>query len=130
MKMVEKWTWAREEDQELWMNGQFDSKEEAIEQASIEVESEDRDVIFVGKCNPIIPAPPSADNIIDRMGDSLCDIAQNDLVDDYVMSISLEDESLLQEKLDNMWSEWLEETDNYPSMFEVIDIEKVNIKKE
>ena len=124
-KMQEKWTWARKENQDLWMNGQYDSKEEAIDQARNEVKAEGGNVIFVGKCEPVIPTPPFANNIIEQMGDRLCDEFPLDIVEDYILSITTKETNLLQEKLDNIWNDWLAITDKYPDMYKVIEIEEV-----
>jgi hypothetical protein len=125
--MEEKWTWARKESQDVWMNGQYSSREIAIEQAKMTAIDEGLENIYIGKCEAYLPGSPNADIVIERLGDSLCDEFPTDIVEDYILNISVDDGNLLQEKLDNAWSEWLEETDNYPNLYKIADVGEVKV---
>ena len=127
--MKEKWTWARKESQDLWMNGQYGSKEGAIEHAKIVAIDEGLENIYIGKCKSYIPRSPDADIIIEKLGDRLCDEFPSDIVEDYILSITTKDTNLLQEKLDNVWRDWLAITEKYPDMYKIIEIEEVKISQ-
>lgn len=131
---MSKWTWARDEGQGVWMNGIYKTKDSAIcggrdeiQAENKEFELENRKKFYVGKINRYIPAPPDADVILEKMDDEMCDQFQSDIVEDYMISITIDDVELLQEKLDKAWNSWIKETENYPNLFEIIEVEEVNV---
>ena len=135
--MSEKYTWARNKNQEVWGNGQFENKEDAIKQGRAELqhendtfELENYEVFYIGKCQPYVPGSPDAELTLERLGDRMCDEFLPDMVEDFILDISIEDTRLLQEKLDNAWNEWLEETDNYPNLYKIADVEEIKVYPE
>jgi len=131
---MSKWTWVRDEGQELWMNGFYETKEAAIcdgrdeiQVENEEFELENRKKFYIGKVSKYIPAPPDAALVLERLGDRMCDVFEPDMVEDYLLDISIDDVALLHNKLDKVWNDWMRETENYPNLFEVIEIEEVNV---
>jgi hypothetical protein len=57
----------------------------------------------------------------------MCDVFEPDMVEDYLLDISIDDVALLHNKLDKVWNDWMRETENYPNLFEVIEIEEINV---
>jgi len=131
---MSKWTWVRDEDQGVWMNGHCETKEGAIRDGRNEIQQENKDFelenrekFYIGKLSKYIPAPPDADLVLERLGDRMCDVFEPDMVEDYLLDISIDDVALLHNKLDKVWNDWMRETENYPNLFEVIEIEEVNV---
>jgi len=131
---MSKWTWVRDEGQELWMNGFYETKEAAIcdgrdeiQVENKEFELENREKFYIGKCDKYIPGPPNADLILEQMWDRMNDEFQPDIVEDFMNEISVKDDRLLQRKLEKAWNEWMEETQNYPNFYKIIEVEEVNV---
>lgn len=135
---MNKWTWTRNRNEEIWSNGREDSREAAIEAARMEIKSDNmineeldiserQEKFYVGRCQYYAPPSPNADEIIEELYEKMCYEFSEDVVYDYLASITTEEEKLLQEKLDKAWDEWLEETEKYPDVFTIIDVEEVEV---
>lgn len=139
--MSEKWIWSRNEDEELWVNGREDSKEDAVETGRNEIKSDNRinkelgnperiEKFYIGRCKKYIPPSPNADEIIENLYEIMCYDFPDDVALEYLTKINIDEEKLLQEKLDNTWSEWLEETNNDTNLFNIVDIEEIKVYPE
>lgn len=135
--MNDKWTWARERNQPVWPNGKFDSKIEAIKDGKAvlreeneKFELEDNEEFYVGRCQPYIPRSPDSLVIIDELAERMYRQFKLDKVNEYINDIEQSEINLLQRKLDRAWNEWLNETGNYPNMYSIVDIERVEIRNE
>jgi hypothetical protein len=136
---MSKYTWARRANQEIWMNGNYENREDAIEAGTNEIKSDNiinqalgiegqtLDKFYVGKSEQVIPKAPDADLILGIMWDELSDDHHLDLVESAMLDIKREEINLLQEKLNKIWDEWLDETDHIPNLYTVKDIEEVKI---
>ena len=132
---MSEWTWARSSDQEVWMNGVFDSKEAAIgegrailkeEQETFKLEELDH--FYVGRCEEYVPSPPDADEVLEETADRMLDVFEKEVVDSAIYEISVGDTRLLQNKLEKAWNSWLEEIDWDFDAFLVVDIERVELE--
>lgn len=127
MKNNEKWIYSESQDLYWGYSEEFDTKEKAIEAAK-----EDREIecstIFVG----MKVAPTVCDIDVDSM---LENIAMNtterfdDYADGFLENVSSEHFDELEEKLNNVFLEWMSKYDYNPNWFEVVEIEEVELVK-
>lgn len=123
--MKEKWIYSESEDLYWECSETFDTKEKAIEAAKKDREIESS-TIFVG----IKVAPTVCDIDVDSL---LENIAINtterfdDCADGFLENVSSEHFDELEEKLNNVFLEWMNKHDYNPNWFEVVGIEEVDL---
>ena len=124
-------------EDDIWDSiNEFNSKEEAIlygkenfEEIYEEEKGEKFDsriyskVFYVGKIERFIPSinvDSLLDDIVDNAYDEVGEVAEG-----FLSLISKEEYDLLEERLNEALSEWLDETRNQPTFWKVSNVEKV-----
>ena len=118
------WVYKRFRTSTNWSGDSCTTKEEAIAAAP-----EEWGTLYVGQLEKIeIESPIFADEVINAIG---CDLDNNhgneysDYADDFVDSVSADDEERLQELLDESFYKWVEERNIKAPCFNVINVEQI-----
>lgn len=106
-------------DEENWNEGEyFNTKEEAIEAGKEEAISRDEESYQVGQIACFIPHI-DADIIFEIIGEDAYEEC-GEHADNYP-SVSKEEAKLLEERLNKVLSKWLDETNNNPTFYKIIN---------
>jgi hypothetical protein len=116
---------------------EFDSKEEAIsygkenfegiyeeengEKFDLEIEKK---VFYVGQIERYVPSV-CASSLVEQIAENACDEV-GEVAEDYLYDVSKEDIQLLEERLNDVLSNWIDETNNRPTFWKIVNIETVN----
>lgn len=125
---------------EIWTNvedwGEFDSKEKATEYGkknytemiksygdSIQLENDK--YFSVGQVEHVYPHI-DAERIIDDAGENIYDQC-GEVADDYLMNVNEKDIEELEEKLNDVFSDWLKKTNNQPTFYQIANTEDIGV---
>lgn len=138
LKNNEKWLINLRED-DIWNdNYEFNSKEEAItygkENFHAIVEEETGEIFnhnlhyenfYVGKVERFAPSVDT-DRVLEDISENAYD-ELGEVAEEYLYIVNKEEFKLLENKLNKVLNEWLDETNNHPTFYNVVDIEKVPV---
>jgi hypothetical protein len=114
-------------DYDVWDSVKwFDSKEEAIEYGKKEFSAlfnGERGIFYVGQIESYIPFI-CGDRILEQVSEDAY-IEVGEPAEDYLSNVKIEHVRLLEERLNKVLNEWIEETNNQPNFFKVVNVEKV-----
>jgi len=116
---MKKYTWTDNLDDELWCNGRFATVEECVADA-VSQGREPGERIAVGICEDFEPHV-DAGTLLERAEEDAFEYAGEAAEGwlDFVARKGYRDEDKLQEKLDKVFKEWLEETDQMPGFYHI-----------
>jgi hypothetical protein len=120
-----RWTFNETEDG-LWWHEDFETKEEAIEEAKIYL-CEDQEEMYIGQCETV-PLPNYID--IDDIFEQLNEHYSEDCFeyDDYIFEgVGKEDREWLETKLQNLMNEFYEKTGIKSTQYTMVNIEKISL---
>lgn len=109
-------------------HGEFDSREEAIKEAFEENKDYNNKykVCWVGKCIEVIPSGFGIEPILEDVAHNTKADTCGDFADDYLMDVSNEHMTELEDAMHEVLFNWLDKHEEYkPTWFEVDDIEEV-----
>lgn len=139
MTNQEKWV-ININDEDIWNdNNEFETKQEAIdfvkedfegfflEETGLEYKSDvDDKVFYVGQKERFAPSVDAvsilddiAENAYDEVGES---------AEEYLGHVSTKEINSLEERLNKAFQEWADETNNHPTFWKVVNVEKVIIR--
>ena len=125
------------EEAEVWNHTEeFETKEQAIayvkedfegffeEETGLSFNSEiDNRVFYVGKIDRFAPYV-DGDHVIEQVAESAYDEV-GEVAESYLDHVSKEQLNILNKRLNSVFSEWLKETNNQPTFWKVVNVEKV-----
>ena len=116
-----KWTWNKTND-DLWMNGQFDTREDAIQEARNEGITD----FYIGQCE-LIPLRTDAD--IDRIMEELDELYGDESgCDDYIYDgVSVENRKWFEDKLSDLIADFHEKAKIEPGWYRVLSEEHIQL---
>ena len=118
--MSKQWVHQHGKDNEVWhCYDKYETKEEAIIAGKREAIEYGADCFQIGKVVPASPNPPDAENMISNALDDLYD-----QIGEAAESWEPSDEqtSDLQNRLETLWSEWINEHDLAGVCFAIVDV--------
>lgn len=122
--MKEIWLYNDNENSNWAFSEEYRSKEEAIEAAKKDKELE-TNTIFVGKKVAPRVAGINIDSILEEIVINSTFGLEDGVADDFLNDISREHYEELEEKLNDIFFDWLKKYDYEPKWFEVENIEKI-----
>lgn len=133
MKDDTKWTYAIG-DEEDYRGVFFNTKEEALEEARNEMQTDDTysgdEVIWVGKVKTFTPVVSVADELLYELQDQAYDEV-GDYEDGWLDDVKKEDQDELDNAIQSCFMEWLEKHPEYkPGFFTIEDSESYSSNKE
>jgi hypothetical protein len=122
--MKEKWIYSKREDLYWEYSEEFDTKEKAIESAKDDEEIDG--YVFVGKKIPVKAQDIDVDNLLENVAINTTD-GFDDYADGFLENVSKEHFDELEEKLNNVFFEWMNKHNYNPDWFKVVDIEEIEL---
>ena len=119
------WTW-NTSDEGIWQHNYFESKEEALEDAKINVE-EEIEGVYVGQVKEFAPHV-SAYSIIDQLQEDACELC-GEASDYYLNKISSEQEQELTDMMTSAFNVWSEKYNHDPSFYSIDNMSFVEFNK-
>lgn len=123
--MSEKWIYSEREDLYWEYSEEFDTKEQAIESAKEDEEIE-CSTVFIGKKTEPAICGIDIDSILENIAEGST-IGLDGYGEDFLEDISKEHLDELEDKLNNVFLEWMNKHNYNPTWFEVIDVEEVDL---
>ena len=128
----EQWSW-NETDIDTWRNGTFSTREEAIKDAILCMKwrktlGTDEPIIYVGKCEDIpVGTSVDVDMILEHLDENYCSETG---CEDYIYEdVTDEQREWLEKKLSDLMNDFHEKIGLKVAWFNVVDIEKVNLRE-
>jgi predicted urease superfamily metal-dependent hydrolase len=118
--MKGKYSWSENQLDEIWEHDRFDSIEECIKDAVDNYEKKPGDQIAIGICEDYIPHVDVC-ALLDRANEDAYEEC-GEVAEDWPAFIRREgyaDEEKLQKKMDKVFNEWLEETNQIPGFYHI-----------
>lgn len=128
MSNTGKWTWETER-KERWWGETYDTRELAIEAGMKQSENDGLESFVIGRCEDHCLPGIDVDGLLDTLEDDFSNDA-GDFAYEWRENISRDDENLLEEMLSQVFWKWLKETNNQPTSYAIVDIEKINVDEE
>jgi hypothetical protein len=129
INLIEDGTWGSLEE--------FESKEEAIsygkknfegiyeDENGEKFDSEiEKKVFYVGQIERYVPSI-CVNSLVEQIAENAHDEV-GEVAEDYLYDVSKEDIQLLEERLNDVLSNWFDETNNNPTFWKIVNIENVN----
>jgi hypothetical protein len=132
MDRKNKWTYELY-NEDIWSSGEdFDTKEEAIETGVkeakdiMEVEQFDSYYFWVGQIQEYVPCI-NAYSVLDNLAENACEQC-GEVAEDYLYPVSKEEIHKLEDMLNEALKKWMKETNNEPTFYSIINVEKINVR--
>lgn len=119
------WTWSFEEDS-LWYNDAFDTKEEAITDGKECAKDEEKDCIYIGQIKLVGLPVIDAETILEQLGEQVYDEV-GEVAEDYLINVPKEAVQELEEALNKVFEEWATKHKQYPSFYTLHNIERISV---
>lgn len=122
-----RWTFNETEDG-LWCHGDFETKEEAIEEAKVYFSEDDQEEIYIGQCKTVpLPTYIDVDDIFEQLNEHYSEDCFE--YDDYLFEdVNKEDREWLEGKLQDLMLEFYKKFDIKSTQYTMINIEKISLK--
>jgi hypothetical protein len=127
MKMSEgKWCYSFNEEN---FEGDFETKEQAIEEAIWYYKDyeKDQDFIWIGQTKNI-SLGVNIDSIIEDLSEEAYDEA-GEYAEDYLSDVTLSHQKVLEERLNEVMVAWMKEFKYEPNFWAVTNVEKIDVSK-
>lgn len=125
-----KWIYS-EADSEIWSEGEFDTKEQAIEEGIKEAlknqeEPFCNDYFYVGQVEKVYPSGVDVDSILENVAENTAEGLE--VGEDYLIDVDIEHQRELEEKLNEVLFAWMKKYGYEPNFFRIKNIEEVELK--
>lgn len=126
-----KYTWEQYQDADIWMNGEFDSPKECIEDARNNYEMAGN-TIYIGECEPVSIDGIDFDSVLDSVEQSVYDKVgevSEGWHTGYIMG-NKERTAVIEKynkKLLDLVMEYLEEINEVPNFYHVVNIKEYTV---
>jgi hypothetical protein len=123
---MEKGKWCYSYNEENF-EGDFDTKEQAIEEAMYYYKDYelDQDYIWVGQTKPV-SVGVNTDSILEQLGEEAYEQA-GEYADDYLSNVTLNHMKILEQRLNDVLGSWMKEFNYEPNFWAVENIQKVDV---
>lgn len=127
---MKEYYWNFDENEEHWENS-CDSISECLEEAKYEnktYENNEKCHVFIGECEIYTPRLDGI-QIIETLQQDACE--QDDVYGEYWLDeVGLDEVDSLQNRINEVLSEWLKETNNIPDFGEIVNIKEYSLETE
>ena len=106
---------------EAYTNGPFDDEEEAVDEAEYYMDEFGEDVITLGIGEEVAVSVPDADDIIDKMLDSVYDELP-DFFNDFLVGVTKEQKDELTALIEDVVGRWLTKNSLWPDFVKVEEV--------
>lgn len=124
MKNKEIWIYSERKDLYWEYSEEFNTIDEAIKCAKADDEIED--YVFVGKKTPARICDIDVDSLLENIAENTTD-GFDEYADGFLENVTKEHFDELEEKLNNVFLEWVNKYNYNPTWFEVIDIKEIEL---
>jgi len=117
-------------DSEIWReDDEFDTKEEAI-QSGLDALKEDETLqgstLYVGQKESVCTSSIDIDLLLENVAENTtCELSE--VGEDYLMDVSKEAQDELEEKLNDVFFEWIKKYNYEPTFYKIVNIEEVEL---
>lgn len=127
---MQKDIWLYSWDDERFSSDEYESKEEAAQGAKEELEKfgEFKNCVYVGKREDVSVPEIDADTILDYVQDRIDD-EFGEFGEDWSSNMKDEDIKILDDRLNEVFSKWIEEFGYKPTWFVVTDTEEIELNE-
>lgn len=125
----EKWSYELDINSDIWGCGVFNSREEAIEEATKEALIDDIKRFKIGQCKEVFNYGIDADEVLERIAEETYEDV-GEVAEDYLDDVTREHKEELQDKLNEVFYEWQEKYNYKPYFYTIVDEEIIEVKKE
>jgi hypothetical protein len=118
--MKGKYSWSKNQSDEIWYHERFDTIEECIRDAVDNYGKKPGDQIAVGICEDYVPHV-DVNTLLDKAGEDAYEEC-GEVAEDwpaFSRQKGYEDADKLQEKIDKVFNDWLEETHQVPEFYSI-----------
>lgn len=132
--MSEKWSYELDINSDIWRGGVFNSREEAVEEATKEALIDDIKRFKIGQCKEAFNYGIDVEDALERINAIMYDEV-GEVAEDYLYDVSKDHKEELEEKLNEVFYAWQEKYNYKPYFYtisdeEIIEVEKVSGKIE
>lgn len=125
-----KWTYEFNLKTDIWRQGLFDTKEEAIEEAKSELKYYDYSdgTIRIGECKEVLNYGIDVDSVLEDISESVYSEV-GEAAEDYLRYVNKNEKEELNDKLNEVFFEWQEKYGHKPEYYTIENEEFINIKE-
>ena len=132
--MSEKWSYELDINSDIWRGGVFNSREEAVEEATKEALIDDIKRFKIGQCKEAFNYGIDVEDALERINAIMYDEV-GEVAEDYLYDVSKDQKEELEENLNEVFYAWQEKYNYKPYFYtisdeEIIEVEKVSGKIE
>lgn len=127
--MSKKWTYELDINRDIWRGGVFNSREEAIEEATKEALIDDIEKFKIGVIKDVPNFGVDVDTVIEDIQNAMYDEI-GEVAEDYLDDVSKGHLLELEEQLNEVFYKWQEKYNYKPTFYSIISEEMIEIKKE
>ena len=127
--MSKKWTYELDINSDIWRGGVFNSREEAIEEATKEALIDDIEKFKIGVTKDAPNFGVDVDTVIVDIQNAMY-AEVGEVAEDYLDDVNTKHLLELEEQLNEVFYKWQEKYNYKPTFYSIISEEIVNIKKD
>lgn len=127
LSMNGRWTFNESEDG-LWSNDDFETKDEAIEEAKAYLSENDQEEMYIGQCETVLlPTYIDVDDIFEQLDEHYSEDCFE--YDDYLFEdVSKEDREWLEGKLRDLILEFYQKAKIKSTQYTMTKVDKISLK--
>lgn len=126
--MSKKWTYELDMDSEIWRGGVFNSREEAIKEATKEALIDGIEKFKVGVCKEVNYGI-DVDDLLERINAVTYDDV-GEVAEDYLYDVTRNHKEELEEKLNEVFYAWQEKYNYKPYFYTIKDEEVIELNRD
>jgi hypothetical protein len=121
-----KWCYSFNEEN---FEGDFDTKEQAIDEAIwyYKDDEKDQDFIWVGQIKPV-SVGVNIDSLLEQLGEEAYEEA-GEYAEDYLTNVTLSHQKILEQRLNNVLVAWMKEYNYEPNFWAVENVKKIDVSE-
>jgi hypothetical protein len=121
-----KWCYSFNEEN---FEGDFDTKEQAIDEAIwyYKDDEKDQDFIWVGQIKPV-SVGVNIDSLLEQLGEEAYEEA-GEYAEDYLTNVTLSHQKILEQRLNNVLVAWMKEFNYEPNFWTVENVKKIDVSE-
>ena len=127
--MSEKWSYELDINSDMWRGGIYNSREEAIEEATREALIDDIKRFKIGQCKEVFNYGIDVEDALERINAIMYDEV-GEVAEDYLYDVSEEHKEELQDKLDEVFYAWQEKYNYKPYFYTISNEEIIEVNEE
>jgi len=127
--MSKKWTYELNTMSDIWSGGIFDSREEAIREATNEALIDGIKKFKIGICEDVFNYGIDADEVLERIAEETYEDV-GEVAEYYLDDVTKEHKEELQDKLNEVFYSWQEKYNYKHNFYTVVSEEIIEVDKE